>query len=356
MTNPERTVAAKTIHVALAVYDPKGTYSQHAGVVMTSIFENTQSPVCVHILHDESLSGENREKFLSLAERYAQNVVFHDMSEYVKKLGPDILRLVDKHFSQGTLYRLFAPQALTMEKVLYLDSDIVVNLDIKDLWEIPLEGCCLMGVPDDRFSEAAQKRLSLNGIRCRLNGCDPLSYINAGVLVMDLDRIRKAHDLLKECGHWFTRHRHTAYLNDQDFLNAFFRGRIKLANARFNRCNPYYGDPSNSILHATRAKPWAEYKGTSIEPLYWKTLLKTPWAATPESCIDALYSCLASAPLFHRHTSACYKKIFKRLIFDLFGFPASLFQILVILLREECIRLRQKAGRGADAPQKREEE
>ena len=136
MTNPERTAAAGTLHEALAVYDPKGTYSQHAGVVTASIFENTRSPVCMHILHDESLSRENREKFLSLAERYAQNVAFHDMSEYVKRLGPDILGLVDNHFSQGTLYRLFAPQALTMEKVIYLDSDIVVNLDIKDLWEI----------------------------------------------------------------------------------------------------------------------------------------------------------------------------------------------------------------------------
>ena len=30
------------IHVALAVNDPKGTYSQHAGVVITSLFENTK--------------------------------------------------------------------------------------------------------------------------------------------------------------------------------------------------------------------------------------------------------------------------------------------------------------------------
>ena len=66
---------AKTpIHVALAVYDPKGTYSQHAGVVMTSIFENTQSPVVVHILHDETLTEDNRKKFIRTAEKYGQTV------------------------------------------------------------------------------------------------------------------------------------------------------------------------------------------------------------------------------------------------------------------------------------------
>ena len=68
------------------------------------------------------------KKFLSLAERYVQNVAFHDMSEYVKKLGPDILRLVDNHFSPGSIYRLFAPQAFPMEKVVYLDSDIVSEM------------------------------------------------------------------------------------------------------------------------------------------------------------------------------------------------------------------------------------
>ena len=40
MTN-DTTRPEGTVHAALALYDPKGTYSQHAGVVMTSIFENT---------------------------------------------------------------------------------------------------------------------------------------------------------------------------------------------------------------------------------------------------------------------------------------------------------------------------
>ena len=42
-------MTAETIHVALAVYDPKGTYSRHTGVVMASIFKNTDGPVRIHI-------------------------------------------------------------------------------------------------------------------------------------------------------------------------------------------------------------------------------------------------------------------------------------------------------------------
>ena len=63
-----------SIHVVLAVYDPSGTYSQHAGVVITSIFENTHSKVIVHILHDDTLTQDNRQKLIRTAEKYSQSV------------------------------------------------------------------------------------------------------------------------------------------------------------------------------------------------------------------------------------------------------------------------------------------
>lgn len=327
--------ALGTIHVALAVYDPKGTYSQHAGVVMASIFENTRSFVCVHVLHDETLTEENREKFLLTAKPYAQSVVFENMSGYAEKFGPEVLALVDNAFSPGSLYRLFAPYVLPLDKVIYLDSDIIVNLDIKDLWEIPLDGHCLIGVQDRVLSEAFKKRFSFEGFRCRLNGCDPSSYVNSGVLVMNLGWMREHYDMVVECSHWLLQHKHTATLPDQDFLNAFFRGRIKLADARFNRCNPYHGDPSDSILHATNAKPWEGYQGTSIEPLYWKILSRTPWGGT---CIDTLFSSLRRSPALHLHTAACYKKIFTRLRRDILRSPISL-KLLKMLFAESLVRL-----------------
>ena len=48
------------IHIALAFCDPKGTYARHAAVTMASIFANTKRNVCVYIIHDDTLSKENR--------------------------------------------------------------------------------------------------------------------------------------------------------------------------------------------------------------------------------------------------------------------------------------------------------
>ena len=45
----ERTTEDNVVHVVLGVYDPSGTYSRHAGVVMASIFEKTRRLSLIHI-------------------------------------------------------------------------------------------------------------------------------------------------------------------------------------------------------------------------------------------------------------------------------------------------------------------
>ncbi|GHT01851.1 hypothetical protein AGMMS50276_30800 [Synergistales bacterium] len=126
------------IEVVLAVYDPKGDYSRWAGVVVTSIFQNTKSPVNVTILHDTTLTDDNRDRFNRTAKRFGQNVSFVDVSEQILRIStnPDSDA---GHLSRGTLYRLLIPDLLNIPKVIYLDCDIVVNLDIAELWNIPME-------------------------------------------------------------------------------------------------------------------------------------------------------------------------------------------------------------------------
>ncbi|MBR3050926.1 MAG: hypothetical protein IKG61_05695 [Selenomonadaceae bacterium] len=58
------------IHVCFGLYDKTGSYSKFTGTAMLSLFENTSADVTVHILHDETLTQDNREKFIYLAGRY----------------------------------------------------------------------------------------------------------------------------------------------------------------------------------------------------------------------------------------------------------------------------------------------
>ena len=196
--------SGEVIHVVLAVYDPSGSYSQHAGVVMTSIFENTKSKVVIHILHDDTLTDENRQKFIRTAEKYSQGLELHDVREQKKIFTSTAVELAKRRCSIGALYRLLIPDILNnLNKVVYLDCDLIVNLDIRDLWQINIDNYCLAGVLD-MLSVATLSE----ALRDRINGCSVKTFVNSGVLVMNLEMIRKRGNLFQNSMTWIGRHVH----------------------------------------------------------------------------------------------------------------------------------------------------
>ena len=58
------------IHIAYAVSDKKGTYTKLVGTSMHSVFAHTQEWVTVHLLHDQSLSEDNRRYLMQLVRRF----------------------------------------------------------------------------------------------------------------------------------------------------------------------------------------------------------------------------------------------------------------------------------------------
>ncbi len=58
------------IHVCYGLHDGDGRYSKFTGTSILSMFENATTPprsVTVHILHDDTLTADNRDKFSYLA-------------------------------------------------------------------------------------------------------------------------------------------------------------------------------------------------------------------------------------------------------------------------------------------------
>lgn len=333
------------INVALAVYDPNGTYSQHAGVVMTSIFENTRSLVCVYILHDETLTESNREKFSRTAKKYGQSVVFVDVRKCVSRLDKATVNAARK-WSIGALFRLFIPDLLDIDKVIYLDCDILVRLDIRELWNTDVEDYCLAGVLDGSCNRRFFS-LSYDSICDSLNGCPSSSYINSGVLLMNLKRIREWGNLFQMAMKWRIRHSHTNRCIDQDILNSLFFGFIKFLDVKFNRrdngwaFDPQKHDAPGSILHLTGPKPWNGFRGNLMERLYWKTYLRSVWGEdiTADKAVDLLCDMASRSPYMHRHTSRCYQQIGIRLFRDIFH--PLLFTTIGILLQEAFYRVRE---------------
>lgn len=107
------------IHVCFALYDKTGRYSKFTGTTMLSIFENTNSKVTVHILHDNTLSTDNREKFSYLAGQYGQRVEFYNVDklcvEEIKQIYKDLPSIATNRHSIATMYRFFMPKLIPAE-------------------------------------------------------------------------------------------------------------------------------------------------------------------------------------------------------------------------------------------------
>ena len=321
-----------TIRVVLGVYDPDGSYSRHAGVVMTSIFLNTKSKVSVCILHDATLTQQNQTRFQQTAGMFGQTVEFVDVTEHVERLGKNAVQTAGEFLSVGCLFRLLIPDLLPYTKVIYLDCDVLVNLDIRELWDIEISEYCIAGVRDPMVKK--KKRIfSRDFLITKLLHIDLADYINSGVLVMNLEKIRETCDLAKEALAYFVRYRHCAPPIDQNFINFIFNKKCRLLDARFNRNSTEPGD-ERAILHVMgKPKPWQGFNDAAAGRIYWKTCMQTAWR---EETLDAVLHTAFNSPLNHRKMSQCYKKIMRRLYLDIVARNLTNLKSIFYILFTEC--------------------
>ena len=142
------------IHVCFALYDKTGRYSKFTGTTMLSLLENTNAKVTVHILHDNTLSPDNRDKFSYVAGQYNQRVEFHNVeilcADRIAKIAAAFPRVNESIFTVAMFYRFFIPHVLpvNINKIIYLDSDIIVRRDINSLWKFNIDDYPLAAIPE----------------------------------------------------------------------------------------------------------------------------------------------------------------------------------------------------------------
>ena len=182
------------IHVCFALYDPCGTYSKYLGAAVCSLFVNVgDAPVTVHILHDDTLSDVNRKRFEHLAQKYRKNIVFHyiDTSEF-----QSVDHMV-KNITIGTLFRLKIPQVMpeTIDRVIYLDCDLIVHLNIAELWNMDIDGYYIAACIDSYID--SNERLLSNKWMKKIKATEGSHYFNAGVMILNLKRIRSLNNFFQ---------------------------------------------------------------------------------------------------------------------------------------------------------------
>ena len=224
------------IHVCFGLHDKDGNYSKFTGTAMLSMFENTSTKITVHILHDNTLTLDNRDKFSYIAGSYGQIVKFYNIevtcADKIKEFKEKFFNTNTK-FNIGIMYRLLLSKLLSIEikKIIYLDSDIIVNFDIKKFWQMELGDKIIAATSESEGTGIPAKNyllMCINGI------VKDEEYFNSGVLMINLEKFRQSEDIL-EGGIKFVAN-HPEYINfDQDVLNYCFSKNILKLPKDFNR-------------------------------------------------------------------------------------------------------------------------
>ena len=239
----------------------------HTATMLCSLLEHN-SVSRIHLFYS-SVSEHELAKLEALVARYASKISFYEI------VLADLQDLrVDKWASVAVYYRLLAPRLLPadLDKVLYLDSDIIVRQSLKDLWNIDLTGHALGAVPN--FEDDARKALGLP---------EGTKYFNSGVLLINLRFWRQSN--VAERAISFIRNNPTKVQYwDQDALNAtLVRSWIELQppwNWQFRRRNAGPGNQLQpAIVHfITDDKPWHWSNTHPFKQEYHQYRLKTPWS------------------------------------------------------------------------------
>ena len=243
-------------------------YAPFAAVAIKSLIENASKnyQYKIHILFTD-LSSDNRKKIGTL-ETENIKIDFVDVKEKMKRSGNNF-HLRD-YYSFATYYRFFIPEMFPQyKKGIYLDSDIVVLGDISELYNISLGDNLVAAVSDeivadiDVFGEYVEKVI----------GTPKEKYFNAGILVMNLERLRVVNieSALKKLMQVYR----FPVAQDQDYLNVLCAERIVYLDKKWNKTAYPLSKGKPYIAHyKMNFKPW-HYDNVGYEEFFWEYAEKT---------------------------------------------------------------------------------
>ena len=181
------------------------------------------------------------------------------------------------HITAGTYLRFLLPDLLPdVDRIIYLDVDVVVHRDLEALYDVALEGTPMAAMPDwpmlvgsltwpTFFIPHAGETLRFAAYVERVLGlpCEgTTNYFNCGVMVFDLARWR-ADDVAGRTVKYLTDHPGLYYM-DQDALNVVMGGRYARLDARYNAfANCSFPAYVNALVRFTRAgRRWEALRTT----------------------------------------------------------------------------------------------
>lgn len=235
----------------------------------------------INVLCHPQLNKESKEK-LYVIQKKRNNVAIH-----FKEIDDRIFQNAKAVFyiPVASFYRLIISSVLEDKKSLFLDGDLIINSDLSNIYDIDLTNKYLAGVKDCKIQANIETEMSYSS---KLGIPSMEGYVNAGVLLLNLDLIRKDKidiKFLEEMDNYYQ------YM-DQDIINKCCFGKIKYLDLKYNFFADYFkriellyrssflekeikeADEKFEIIHFTgQYKPW-DYLRIRGSHLWWEVAKK----------------------------------------------------------------------------------
>ena len=271
-------------------------YVMQTGIMLTSLFENNrEADIRVHVLHN-GIDSNSITLIGRIASDYGQKIKFYLVDESLFSAFPIGRNGQNTHVgtSYATYFRLFLSELLPndINRVLYLDGDIIVMDSLNELWATDMHDKAIAAVPDSYNNKIEHYN--------RLHYPQLMGYFNAGVLLINLDYWRTNNVVSAFCQYASARP-DSLYCHDQDILNYVFRDCKIVLPLRYNMLNEYwfktrhsvvswefdnqihYGQQHPAIIHFTGLpKPWFSNCHHPMKPEFEHYRTMTPWRDVKE--------------------------------------------------------------------------
>ena len=226
--------------------------------------ETTIKSVCVHndnikfYVFNDDLPSEWFRVMNKRLEKINSQIVNAKISDnHLRKY-----HLPRPHLSYAAYFRFFIPEVVEEERVLYLDSDIVVDGNLTDLFETDLGDCPLAAVRDDLQQ----------------------TNFNSGVMLIN-NKYWREHDISTQLFEVADQYHEYEY-GDQGLLNRYFIGQWKELDMNYNfmvgmdsvatsspQSDEWYIKAKQhkkvSIIHYTAGKPWQAVFNNRLGDRWW---------------------------------------------------------------------------------------
>lgn len=266
------------IHVAFNI---DKAYVRFCAVTMASLLENNRGEAfAIHVLGRGLDAADERALRGAVPPCGDARLFFYRAGEEL--LDGFSVKATHGRISLATYLRCFLADFLPrdVERVLYLDCDVLVLSSVRAFWETPMdEGVAVVAVEDVGAGDGARYD--------RMGYPRSDSYFNAGVMLVNLGYWR-GHGVSRAAARLFREHPERIVFNDQDILNILFHRDKRLADIRWNMQDGFYrarrapAPPREAllrpaILHFTNRKPWEPDNQHPLRHLFFRYQDLTAW-------------------------------------------------------------------------------